>query len=272
MPLMDGYEATRRLKSGDSINAPTPIVALTANAMDGDREKCLLAGMDDYVSKPVRTQMLSHMLEKWVGKPLEPFDKVEHSKTVALLATGDREGDLPSDVIDSTCHVTIGGDTASLGDRNDDNENTVSAVESSYCVTGDSDPEDTPQQDASAVETVVNIKAINTIRGLQRPGKPDLLAKVLGVYFDKTPAVIKDMQDGFRDADHDVISACAHSLKSSSAYLGADTLSKTCRAIEEAISAGSHDELEKLIESIASDYELVAAALSELISGADKAA
>ena len=96
MPTMDGYEATRRMKRDGSLNAPTPVVALTANAMDGDREKCLEAGMDDYVSKPVRTQVLSHMIEKWVGRSGEKFNAAEHSKTPALQPTGAREDDLYS--------------------------------------------------------------------------------------------------------------------------------------------------------------------------------
>ncbi len=67
MPVMDGFEATRRIrKSGDRFfNAGVPVVAMTANATREDRDLCLVAGMDDYLSKPVERQVLIAMLNRW---------------------------------------------------------------------------------------------------------------------------------------------------------------------------------------------------------------
>lgn len=272
MPRMDGYEATRLIKTGHSINAPTPIVALTANAMDGDREKCLLAGMDDYVAKPIRTQVLSHMLEKWVGKPLEPFDKTSHSMTPALVSDVDIGDDLHDSDNESNESGELLDATLQRAPYEVNQQTDTELVDQTDCAAKvDLDVGDPQEADKLLDEAIINLKPINVIRGLQRPGKPDLLGKVVDVYLNKTPEVIDDMLSGLVNQDYSLISSCAHSLKSSSAYLGADVLSEGCKAIETAISAGNYDDLHALINGIATDYTQVEVALTELID-VDKAA
>ncbi|MFO1425535.1 MAG: response regulator [Steroidobacteraceae bacterium] len=69
MPEMDGFEATRRVRTNEAQGGGhVPIVALTANAMVGDRELCLAAGMDDFLSKPFRRDELAAMIERWGGR------------------------------------------------------------------------------------------------------------------------------------------------------------------------------------------------------------
>ncbi len=66
MPEMDGYEATRRIRERERGQRRLPVVAMTANAMVGDREKCIEAGMDDHIPKPVRMEVLHQTLSRWL--------------------------------------------------------------------------------------------------------------------------------------------------------------------------------------------------------------
>ena len=67
MPNVDGYEATGRIRAQERDGDRLPVIAMTAHAMAGDRERCLAAGMDDYMSKPLRPEALDEILERWLG-------------------------------------------------------------------------------------------------------------------------------------------------------------------------------------------------------------
>jgi PleD family two-component response regulator len=111
MPELDGYEATRRIRAAEHGHRAA-VIAMTAHSMPGDRERCLAAGMDDYLSKPVRNENLDAVLERWLvdyepalrpaqraarptngGGDTEPAGTGSSSQAQAKRSTSDAEAD-----------------------------------------------------------------------------------------------------------------------------------------------------------------------------------
>ena len=128
MPEMDGYEATTafRKMERDKCCERTPIIAFTAAAMEGDRQKCLDAGMDDYLSKPVRPIALQKILKKWVPHKIIHEEDVEDSTeklvdTSVLAALQDLAGAEYLNILKSYIDFSsgaIGGLETAVHDRN----------------------------------------------------------------------------------------------------------------------------------------------------------
>jgi len=99
MPVMDGFEATTAIRTLEAkLGRRTPIIAMTANAMPEDRERCLSSGMDDYLAKPVKPDALREILARWAGEPVLTV-------TASMAAPADHQ------FIDlSRLHETCGGD------------------------------------------------------------------------------------------------------------------------------------------------------------------
>lgn len=189
MPRMDGYEATRILKQGKS----PPVVALTAHATDEDRQKCMAAGMDDYLAKPFTRAQLLEILRKWL-------------------------------------------------DGSSEEEAEATPIEKPQ----------TPGRSNS-----VDPKVLETIRGLQHPGHPDLLERVIRTYLRESLRLLQDLRAAWEQGDGHRMKRTAHSFKSSSANVGAMRLSSLCREIERMEPQEAVDRIEEILSKIEGEYRMV---------------
>ncbi len=179
MPRMDGYEATgeiRRMELEIQDGSRAPVIALTANALSGDRERCLAAGMDDYISKPFGKDRIAEILTRWLPDNLQVV--VEPPK---------EQSESPAVTVDSE-------------------------------ITG---------------TDVIDQKALENIRALQSEGAEDILTRIITLFLDDTPKQLEKLHQALRDKDANTVRSIAHSLKSSSASLGALRMSTLLKELEE---------------------------------------
>ncbi len=175
MPEMDGFEATRMIRQQEQpTGTRIPIIALTAHALQGDRELCLAAGMDDYLSKPFTIEQLRTVIHRWLPSSSQPGPADSARTPVA-----------PS-------------------------------------------PPPPPQPDQSPVDP----KSWDSITSLQRPGQPDLLAKVIGLYLKDSQGLVDKILAATTERDLASLRDTAHSLKSRSATLGAWHVADLCKQLE----------------------------------------
>ena len=174
MPEMDGFEASteQRRREAETHSPRLPIIGLTANAGSGSRENCLNAGMDDYVSKPFRRDVLLAALAKWTQSV--PADRESPQKAEA-----------PATEL--------------------------------------ADPEAAP----------LDVEALQALRDLQRPGRPDVLTRVIDLFVSDAPRLVAAMVGAAASNDAEALRHAAHTLKSTSANVGAVSLSANCREIEQ---------------------------------------
>lgn len=168
MPELDGLETTRRIRRDAAPGATSlRIIAMTANAMQGDREACLAAGMDDYISKPIQVQELQAALERWgQPRPIEP---------------------VAAPPVDST---------------------------------------------------VIDWAVLDDLRALQDEGEPDFAQEMINLFLESAPLLIEALRGAIDAGDAAQLQRNAHTLKGSSASLGARRVSAVCLELEKLGRAG----------------------------------
>jgi two-component system sensor histidine kinase/response regulator len=180
MPKLDGYATTTlfRAREREQGRKRIPIVALTANALSGDAEKCFAAGMDQYLGKPFTIKQLYEVLESCC------------TDGVAGAAAAKQE--------------------AAVLDRKPDG-------------------------------VVLDRKTLGRIRALDKSGRPDLFAKLVGIYTSSSVALTTTLRAAAACGDAAGVMRAAHALKSSSANVGALAFAELCRDVEAAAAGGKVD-------------------------------
>jgi two-component system, sensor histidine kinase and response regulator len=216
MPVMDGYEATRRHREMERVNAGAKadgtlpkrltIIAATAHAMEGERRACLDAGMDDFLTKPFTLNSLGETLSRWLPPAISDNATVTDSPITNIKEEF---------VHDSTLPV--------------------------------------PTENVSGSNSI-DPGCLAAIRTLQRPGKPDILKKVIGLYFDDAVLQIETMRSGYSEGDAAAIKGASHRLKSGSANLGVFWVAEHCRELEGICQHGELPADTSLIASIEEGY------------------
>ena len=199
MPEVDGFAATRSIRDREEKAGPharrIPIVALTAHAMKSDRDECLAAGMDDYVSKPFTKEDLRKVLARWVTQA-----------SVVPIEDSKRRESAPTAVLDPA--------------------------------------------------------ALDELRRLEQEGDPDLVSQVVEAYLKSSSQLLDRLREAEADTDPAAIARAAHTLKSSSAQVGAHRLSALCKKLEAHGRAGRMNDTLERVEEIEAELMAVQTALT----------
>jgi CheY-like chemotaxis protein/HPt (histidine-containing phosphotransfer) domain-containing protein len=223
MPELDGYEATRAIREREAeTDGPARhqiIVALTAHAMEGDRERCLAAGMNDYLSKPFTLRQLQETLARWLPRRRK-----------------DPAG--------------IGGD----GERTGAPGRNAGESAKSAMADGRKEP---VEESSRALESHINRKTWEEILSIETATTSGLLNRILKVYLeDSSAAMVKLREAAFRKNLQEA-SDLVHSLKSSSANVGAMNLSSLCAEMERIARKGDTEHLLPIFGRIEAEYQSV---------------
>ena len=216
MPVMDGFAASRRIRSREqaSASARIPIIALTANVMQGDRERCLAAGMDDYLAKPFKREQLEAVLARWI----RPAHALEAGTPPGEGSPSPGEAGTPSSEASPTVEAGASPSEAS-------------PPPALQLVISNDRPASSGTKSAPAPSAVLDADTIAGIRALGRSSN-DFLARVVARYVQDAPQLMEQLRAAMECADAGALRLAAHTLKSSSANLGAKAAAALCKELE----------------------------------------
>jgi two-component system, sensor histidine kinase and response regulator len=192
MPEMDGFQATAAIRAREAGSSHrTPVIALTANAIEGDREACLRAGMDDYLPKPISRDVMRVVLRRW-------YEGVANEPTAAASP-------LTRDTTDEVlCETTLA-----------------------------------------------------TLRELEDKENQDFVRTLLTRFLNDSTVLLEKLRSGNTERDLPSLRTASHSLKSTSAIVGAVALSKACMALEAAARVKGAAEVAPLVDEVMRKYRAI---------------
>jgi signal transduction histidine kinase/DNA-binding response OmpR family regulator/HPt (histidine-containing phosphotransfer) domain-containing protein len=228
MPVMDGFAATgeiRRQEREMGRARTLPVIAITANALQGDREACLAAGMDDYLSKPFTQQQLAAVIGRWVALPVlaERHHDDEAELALALPFPPSPQPAAPPP------------------------------------------PPPPPPPAPPQQNDPVDRAALDNIRALSRDAGDALVQKVINAYVGDTPRHLQALRQAVTTRDADSLRRIAHGLKSASANIGAGRLAAACRDLEQLGRSGSVDGAAPLLADMEREFQSVRQSLHAML-------
>ena len=248
MPVMDGYTATRQWRNSEIEAGGTrhlPIIAMTANAMAGDRQKCLDAGMDDYLPKPVTRSELERCIYHWWNPDQPARDEPgmeEEESGPEMAAAGDApdigdDADAANDRVETAAAGTAAPGAAAVAEAATPVEPT-SALPAAAPGAADIEPAAPPspavEPPAAPAAPVRQAPPVidEEVLGELRTILGDEVEHLVDVFLEDTPKLLARLEIAAAGPDYDDLRDAAHSLKSSSANLGAMLLSAAARRVE----------------------------------------
>ncbi|MCT7988300.1 response regulator [Laspinema olomoucense] len=216
MPLKDGYEVTRELRRCEGNRRHTIVIALTAHALNSDRQKCLAAGMDDYISKPVLLEQLQAALDRWIPQ-ITPLQRPESN----LITNSPGEATFSPDVSSSD---TLGP-------------------------LGSLSPRDLPQ--GTLEDSPIDW---NRLQQISR-GKLELQERLLRAFVDSLRGDIEVIRSACDRQDWNTVELKAHRIKGASLNMGARAIGAISTQIEDQVRDQMFEEITPLLLSLESQVD-----------------
>lgn len=235
MPELDGFETTAMIRQRKDEKSLIPIIAVTAQAMQGDRERCLLAGMNDYLSKPVKQEDFARMLESWLSRHAEP-------------QTGEKPGDGAG---------PPGPETQEAAGKAPAATATAAAVEP--------DPELKAERSAvpaRSAAAILNADTITRLRELQAATDPSLMDQIFASFISDGTERIRILKNSLAEHDSEALRRTAHAIKGACGTIGAQRMAGVALRLETMAAApmtetSAWEMRSALISQIESEFELV---------------